>query len=356
MTLPAHGTNIVYSLTLTFAGALSPGAPYWIAGIYFNGSPRCDIPFPFSAVGPGNVVAPGGYLASKLGTPLNSQPLTRLSAGVTTYTVPINTLLCLAFLPATDGWYRIPYNGADLVGVGEDDFGHQNRTNIGRGHAGRPFYCKITGPAGIPHDAVLTSYTPTMTAVSAATVLDLTLTAHIHWAWGRYAAPGPGTYTIGIGLNTINALFNGLVLDISGTDTTVLTYERRIWLETYDELNGNSVKAYKGTSNTPPVSPVNGDAWGTLSAPTGAWANYPNSIAIYDGYAVGWIFITPRVGSYLYSTGATFAIWTGAAWVTALSTIVWTVSYEAAGVFWMAFSSFAPERASTGGKIEVTVS
>lgn len=68
-------------------------------------------------------------------------------------------------------------------------------------------------------------------------------------------------------------------------------------------------------TNTPPVSPVNGDGYIIGSAPTGVWTGLSNDIAIWDGTA--WIFETPKDGWYVRNTSIlnTFEFFNGTIWI-----------------------------------------
>lgn len=62
------------------------------------------------------------------------------------------------------------------------------------------------------------------------------------------------------------------------------------------------VSSVLGTQNTPPVSPVENDAYIVGPAPTGAWVGHANDIAVY--LLSGWIFAQPKIGHTLYIEGS----------------------------------------------------
>ena len=119
--LPAIGSPATVTIDVEFTGALSPFAgPYWQMDVVIGGSPRVDIPFPFSCVGPGNAVAPGGYVPSLLTAPLNNAPLVYVTPGAQTYDTTVAA--SVGFTVPLTGWWEIMYNGFPLVGIGMDIF------------------------------------------------------------------------------------------------------------------------------------------------------------------------------------------------------------------------------------------
>jgi hypothetical protein len=67
-------------------------------------------------------------------------------------------------------------------------------------------------------------------------------------------------------------------------------------------------------TNTPPVSPTDGQVWMTGAAPTGAWAGEATKLALYSA---GWLFLAPPTGQIASVPGSsTVVVWAGAAWET----------------------------------------
>ena len=151
-TLNALGTTTTFTVTL---GGSSTSTPIggWSLSVGLSISPRCDIPFPFTVMGDG-IAAPGGYVTSLLTAPTNGQPLTRLGAGVTSYTD--TSAYNVAYLPATDGWWQVAVDSTQIAGIGMDPFGWLDGAQAAPGYAGRPFYA-CAPSAGT---AVLSAWTP----------------------------------------------------------------------------------------------------------------------------------------------------------------------------------------------------
>jgi len=71
-------------------------------------------------------------------------------------------------------------------------------------------------------------------------------------------------------------------------------------------------------ANTPPVAPIEGQAWGLGGAPSGDWSGQTNKIATWRGG--GWLFVTPGEGWMGWvKNAAELRVWTGGAWVTVAS-------------------------------------
>lgn len=67
-------------------------------------------------------------------------------------------------------------------------------------------------------------------------------------------------------------------------------------------------------TNTPPGSPVAGQAWVIGTSPTGAWSGKAANVARY--YNSSWVFIPPIEGYRAYDqTGDTTYLYNGSAWV-----------------------------------------
>jgi hypothetical protein len=288
--LPAHGVTWNFIVRV-----------YWTGGDYspdsctatIKGSPRCDIPWPFSAAGEGGLLAPGGYLASKITTPANAHPLTRLAAGVSSST----SVAPVAFIVPANGWYKVTGPAGDLDGIGENEFGWQDAKTVDRGHAGRSFYAWETTPG----TKTLTALTPTVNAIASG---GTTLTMNTHgvgswWFFGSIAAPAAGRYRITVKLANVAAFMRGIVAEWSTTDPTVFAPEgRRIW-EPYRELLAQLDA--EGETDTPPTpaSQYSAEAWIVGTAPTGAWAGHPADLAVWVPEEQRWEFHRPTAGSYV---------------------------------------------------------
>jgi hypothetical protein len=340
--LPAHGVTWRFIVRAYWTGGAYGGS--LILGT-INGSPRCDIPWPCSAAGEGGLVAPGGYLASKIGTPANAPPLTRLASGVsaTTSVAPV------AFIVPSNGWYKVVGPSADVDGIGEDEFAWQDVKKAARGHAGRSFYAWET----VAGTKTLTAFTPTVHAIaSGGTALNITTHGTGGWYYfGSIAAPAAGRYRITVTMTNEAALARGIVAEWSTTDPTVFAPEgRHIW-EPYREFQ--ALVDVEGETNTPPTpaSLYSVEAWIVGTAPTGAWAEHPADIAVWVPAEQRWEFHEPTAGSYIDSDdAANFYHFDGAAWhplaypvltfdvvVTAAQTIslclgAWTSEYESGAV------------------------
>ncbi len=65
-------------------------------------------------------------------------------------------------------------------------------------------------------------------------------------------------------------------------------------------------------SDTPPVSPVDGDAYILGGSPTGVWVGHPKAIATYYQ---GWRFVAPSEGMICFVTGdLAYYVYRSAAW------------------------------------------
>lgn len=206
------------------AGAAGGGVSGTFSGSMFvQFSPRCDIPLPFTAVGPANEVAPGGYLASALSNPLaNGEPAVHggVVDTVINFANPGNTRRCSfagTFLPATTGvWKIVSSNGGSLT-LGEFEFRHFARSSqIGR--AGKRFWGHEVSAVSGTSSWTLTAVTQVQTAVpgSGLTINSGHLTDG-HWFFGTLALPAAGTYRV----TAPCAAGSGLLLAASQTDPYV---------------------------------------------------------------------------------------------------------------------------------------
>lgn len=80
---------------------------------------------------------------------------------------------------------------------------------------------------------------------------------------------------------------------------------------------------------TPPNAPVEGEAWITGDAPTGAWSDHPQKLAAYrDG---AWFFYPPHAGWRVWDLGdAAFKVFDGADWA-AIGADVQNIDYIGLG-------------------------
>ena len=72
--------------------------------------------------------------------------------------------------------------------------------------------------------------------------------------------------------------------------------------EALSRIDGLLHLAIEGESETPPVSPVDGEAWLVGATPTGAWANHPGEIALRQNG--NWLFAVPRDGMEIHDKAA----------------------------------------------------
>jgi hypothetical protein len=118
-----------------------------------------------------------------------------------------------------------------------------------------------------------------------------------------------------------------LGLLINGNSGDNYTDQFRPFLRFFDAMvQGNVINS---TATTPPTSPNNGDAYLLLGAPTGVWAAYQNSIAVWsteittagtNNKVPGWEFWTPNQGWLIWDVASGFfRVYTGSGW-TELST------------------------------------
>lgn len=289
-TLPAPGVNT--TLTVNVSGTLGGGSPgAYRIGMTLTASPRTDVPFPFTCYGAGNLIAPGGIATSLLAQPFNSQPLTWLTPGATSYMLaaPGN----LGYRPATKGWYQVLDNGTPLAGVGEDEFGWLHKRTVARSSAaGRPFYVPVPGPSG--GNQVLTSYAPPSPTAIAMGGTGITLATDSFGAWCSIALPSAGSWVISIAAGTIEGC--GMVVDLSLSDPTVTTPDQSLTWEPYRELSTTVGGTFGAIASTPPGAPSNYDSYIVGANPTGAWAGHANDVAVWDHGVGAWQFSTPMGG------------------------------------------------------------
>ncbi len=233
-------------------------------------SPRCDIPIPTTVVGPDNEVAPGGYLATKLGTsPKSGQATIHNAAGVTSCVFALinaNTnvkgAFAATFLPAATGIYRVSLTGRTIT-MGECEFRIGARTSaIGR--ANKRFW------GFDPAFGTATAITWTLVTVAKVTTAipsgaGLTMNSgHLtdgNWFFGTIAAPAAGYYRLTVPC----AAGSGLLVAMSLTDPFVA-----------DHLAG-PCKIVDGASSGSPTSIeicINVAAARTIYVRIGAWDPY----------------------------------------------------------------------------------
>jgi len=72
-------------------------------------------------------------------------------------------------------------------------------------------------------------------------------------------------------------------------------------------------------ATTPPLAPLEGQAWAVGDVPSGDWAGYADSIAAWRGG--GWLFVVPREGWLAWVKGdAALQVFTGTQWDTLAAT------------------------------------
>lgn len=343
LTMPAHGTDTIITVRVYTAG----GSYYTgdTIPVSVNMSVRVDIPFPFSVAtrqpDGSVVVAPGGYLASKLTTPYNATPLTRLASGVTSSPAgqPI------AFLPTADGWYQIKRDGVLFNGCGEDEFGWPLAKSVDRGHSGRSFYAIGTGTN--IQTVAISSYTPSPTAISGGGT-TITANAGNWWGWGSISFNGAGSWRVTVRMLTESMIKRGVRVGWSFSDATVLNPEGEAVWESVNILNGTGA-SYTATQNAPPGSPVATNAYVVGTAPTGAWASIlPGTVVIWDTIGNRWRQYAPVAGAYMVNnTGASWVWYDGGEWkATTDPQVSFNVTTTGAATLGVVASAYTSERDS----------
>jgi len=72
-------------------------------------------------------------------------------------------------------------------------------------------------------------------------------------------------------------------------------------------------------ATTPPLAPIEGQAWALGAAPSAAWSGQGSSIAAWRGG--GWLFVVPREGWLAWvKDDAALCVFTGANWDTLATT------------------------------------
>ena len=206
--------------------------------------------------------------------------------------------------------------------------------------------------------ATLTSYAPDYVSLTSGNpvALDMTVDPAEYWAFVSFAITDLTPRAFTISCVNISAVLTGLIVTVSSTDVTAVTWDAIYFFETFNELaidgNGSQFGIFKGSSNTPPVSPNSGDAWAITTGGTGAWVGSDNTFAIWDGYSNSWVFITPRVGSYMTASSTVFALWTQGGWVNTFGATIWQFIYTptnaSGGVLTASITSQFTPRGSAG--------
>ncbi len=362
------GTTVVPIVAVQPSGAgefvsiilkVFPPGTYWdgTGFITLNVDSLADIPFPFSTAGhkaDGTaLIAPGGYVASKLGTPVSSRTNQWKGAGVTTHSNTNREMV--VFLPASNGWRQVTYGGTPVTSIGESAFDHDSKSvkSIDRGHTGRPFHSKINGSPA-PTTVALVAYTPTPAATAAGGTTH-TLNVGSWWKWASIAAPSAGTWRVTVTLMNNAAFIRGLRIGWSLTDATVLDPTVEIEFQPYDLLNLIS-ETLRGTGNTPPGSPVAADAWIIDTAPTGAWADLDaGTVVVWDAVAAAWRPFIPKRGSYIDDFLAGSWRWyDGEAWKLATDPITtFDVTTTAAQTISLVLGAISSEKTTTAGDVKL---
>ena len=138
------------------------------------------------------------------------------------------------------------------------------------------------------------------------------------------AASGVQTWTAGTPSGTQGVFVAGLGLYARDDSDTTSSHDGVTVLVSQDGIRFKqsimleSARVLRSDLDTPPGSPVIGDAYLLLPAPTGAWAGNQNDIAVWT--ALGWQFITPTVGDIVYveNLDSYYRYTSGAEWLLGL--------------------------------------
>lgn len=352
---PAALGDVVSIIIKVFA----PGS-YWTGtcAAKITVTSLADLPLPFSVAGrkaDGTpLLAPGGYIAGKLGTPLNARPCTRLATGVASSSnAGWETVV---FRPAANGWFQVTYGASPLTAIGEGAFDHDGRSlkSIDRGHLGRPFHSKVDGIVGAPTPVTLVPYTPAPAAIAAGGSV-LKLDKGSWWNWGSIAAPAAGVYQITVTLVDAPALQRGVRIGWSLSDPAVVDPEGQVEFLSYDLLY-QIVPTYLGIGSAPPAAPAALDTWILGPDPTGLWAGLRSgTVVVWDEIAHAWRPFTPKRGSFLTDAVHAATYWfDGTAW-RALSEVAFTftVAVPAAQVINLVAGAVSSERTGSPGSIRL---
>lgn len=290
----AIGGSSTFQITCSGSGGTTSGQPDWECSATIGGSPRCDIPLMFTCVGPGNIAAPGGYVPSLLSTPVNSQPLTRVASGVTSIAFGASAGNG-AFLPTSDGWWKVTKSGTPQQFISEDERDWQDKRTAARGRTGRPFYCR----ADTGGTLVLAPFSPPSPTAISGGGTACTQGSDSWSAWCSVTFPTTALYRVTFTLSTAN-ISSGLIVDQSSTDPAVVNPTASTTWEPYTEIANSTFQ--NAVLSTPPSNPGSYFSWIVGANPTGAWAGQANSIAVWDNYNGAWVFRMPTAGSYLNAT------------------------------------------------------
>lgn len=147
----------------------------------------------------------------------------------------------------------------------------------------------------------------------------------------------------------------GLLINADGGDN--YTDQFRPLLRFFDSMVQGSV--INSTTTAPPTSPANGDAYLLLGSPTGAWAAYANSIAVWSTEITttgtntkvpGWEFWTPNQGWVIWDVAAAyFHVYTASGWV-----VMQINAGGGGGAFILEGADASKPTAGTAGRIYLT--
>ncbi len=205
-------------VTMGVAGAGDSGA--FSGNLSTRFSPRCDIPLPYTVVGPNNEVAPGGVITSLLGSPLyNGEAAIHNAAGVTSCVFAmihansnVRGSFACTFLPPTTGVWRVTSTITSGVTLGEFEFRIGSRGSaIGR--ANKRFW------GHSPRLGATTTSTWALAAVTkVSTVIPPTGVSMVgkltdgNWFFGTIAL-APGSYRVTVPCAALSGLLLALSVD-----------------------------------------------------------------------------------------------------------------------------------------------
>lgn len=336
-----HGVRTDLSVSINWPGGIwDKGTVGATASI----SPRCDIPFHFSALGQSSLgiplCAPGGYLASMVVSPGGSV-YAEASPGATTFSTGGGPF---AFIPAADGWYSVSIPGSSVVSVGDDEFGYQDQRHIARGYLGRRFYVTPGGPG----TATLTPFSPSFVPVSAGGT-TLNVVQGNWWLFGVVSPGVAGTVQISVKVGRGTTIQRGLKVDWSVSDPTCIHPDGSILFEGIYTLPA----AVVGASATP----THGN-YIVLPGATGEWADHINEVAFWDTNAGVFRYYPAERGCYaLTSSDTAFWFFDGTTWRQQTDAVlIFTVPVQASDSVYLALGAFTSERDSGLASPVATVS
>ncbi len=346
-------------ITLTFQ--IVPVAHHYLGSpiqVSYLLSPRCDIALPYVTAGPGDRIAPGGYVESALVDPDNPRPPKYLDEGVTSYSPSADDGAIGFMIDPTpddpdvtgDGWYTVVQSAAMLAGVTEYEFGYSGACDVirqtERGRRGRRFWCVPgTGSA-----AVLTRVHPTfseiMSADDAGTLLDLTQWEV--WDFGMTVFPEAGEYVVSVFLGadefTNEQLRRGLVWEYSLADDEEVV--RPIGSHTFEAWEIAATRTFQGVVTEPPTGDA-GNCWIVGADATEELAGHKDDVLTWDSVLEVWVFTAPKQDMYLEGAPGVWMIYRNGGWIDSVARLFrqkFTVT-EATTIY-HSFGAFTTERAN----------